>query len=88
MKVIYKYNLNLHEFTIDLPINAQILTVQTQYNEPQLWALIDPEAAVISRKFLCLGTGTKTERLNCDHKYIGTFQLYGGDIVIHLFELL
>jgi len=83
MKEIWKWSLG-PETIIEIPVGAKILTVQEQYGEPKLWALIDPTAAKESRRFLVYGTGHKITEEN--GIYIGTFQLDNGYLVFHAFE--
>ena len=57
-KTIYKYPVVLDDiFVLNLPKNAQILTVQTQYEKPYLWVLLDPNAPKVERAFRLAGTG-------------------------------
>jgi DNA-directed RNA polymerase subunit RPC12/RpoP len=82
---IYKYPLPMEEDPeICLPAGSQILTVQTQNNAPYVWALIETDAPLTTRRFCLRGTG-HTFKGN-EGKYIGTFQLGGGELVFHLFE--
>lgn len=80
---IYKYQLsNGGATTIDMPIGAQILCVQTQDGFLCLWALINPSAPKESRRFEVYGTGW--EMTSPPGKYIGTVQ--EGPYVLHVFE--
>lgn len=46
MFTIYKYPIPIEDkFTLDLPIGARILCIQMQREEPQLWTIVDPNAA-------------------------------------------
>jgi hypothetical protein len=41
------------------------------------------------RMFEIFGTGSPIQYdIGTDRKYIGTYQLYGGDLVYHLFEYI
>jgi len=88
MKTIYKYAIKPEELTqLNLPMGAEILTVQSQKNNVCLWALIDtdmdePEARTIE----IIATGNQI--IDSGRKYISTFQLYDGDLVFHAFERL
>ena len=86
MKTVWKYDLYPAEYTdLLVPSGAQVLTAQTQGGKPQLWALVDPDAALEPRRFVVLGTGhTYSKPLG---QYIGTFQLDGGVLVFHVFEV-
>ena len=85
MKTIWKYPIGIDaEIKIEIPMFAEILTVQVQYGEPNLWVLVDEDNKYEVRKFICYGTGHQIE---CkDLLYIGTFQLLEGKFVWHLFE--
>ncbi len=68
-----------------LPRSAKILTVQMQHDKPCVWFTCDPkDPFLVKRLFHFVGTG-HTIALN-DMNYVGTVQLYGGDLVFHLFE--
>ena len=88
MKRVYKYVVYMGDYmNVELPEGAEILTVQAQYDEPHIWALVNPDAPMVTRKFRLLGTGHPTEDDVSQDNYIGTFQLNGGGLVFHLFEL-
>jgi len=89
MITIYKYDVPAEDyFELELPIGAQILTVQSQFGEPHIWVLGDTEKKSEVRYFRLLGTGHDF-KLNSDKvkQYIGTFQIEGGMLVFHLFEI-
>jgi len=84
MKTIWKYSLTA-ETTIEMPMNAQVLTVQAQDGGPQLWALVDPSALKCVRTFRMYGTGIKI-RSN-PGQYIGSLQIADEfTFVFHVFE--
>ncbi len=82
---IWKYPVSGSCFTIQMPIGARVLSVQNQHGRPQMWALVDPENKTEPREFTFYGTGHPTPRW--PGEFIGTFQLDGGDLVFHLFDL-
>ena len=87
MKTIYKYPIEVtDEQTLTLPVNAQILTVQTQWDSPCLWAMIDPEEKQTEQVAIRVyGTGqpvSDSENLT----YIGTVQMLSGQLVFHIFR--
>ena len=69
---------------------------------PALWAIVDPDAPKEERKFRLVGTGhalpdipvvnpavyawTALPASSAMLSYIGSFQIYGGELVFHLFE--
>jgi hypothetical protein len=82
---IYKYPLPMDdEAGIQIPTGAQVLAVQVQNENPYIWALVETDAPPIIRRFCIRGTG-HTFKGN-EGKYIGTFQLYDGNLVFHVFE--
>jgi hypothetical protein len=87
MQTVYKYGIPLEDyFDLELPKNAQILTVQVQYEEPYIWALVNNELSTEKRKFRLAGTGHPIR--DKELKYIGSFQLENGRFVGHLFEVV
>jgi hypothetical protein len=87
MKTVYKYPVPPDDtFEMMLPQGAQILTVDLQFGEMQLWALIDPDAPLNRRRFRLAGTGHPIKERNL--LYINTFQAHGGALILHLFEIL
>lgn len=83
---IFKYLLYPSDsFELELPKGAKILTVQVQFEKPQIWALVDPNADNEKRQFRMIGTGHEIKEKNLT--YIGTFQMMGGHLVWHLFEV-
>ncbi len=87
MKRIFKYNLGLDDvISIDIPIGAEILTVQSQNNSPCLWALVDEDAETERVTFRTFDTGQPIPPDgDFDMIYIGTYQIYEGDGVFHVF---
>jgi hypothetical protein len=85
MNKIWKYKLATTDIqTIKMPLNPRILTVQGQYGEPCLWALVDPDAKMVPITIVIHGTGHPVpEPLSL--VYVGSYQLYGGDFVGHVF---
>lgn len=59
-----------------------------QYGKPQIWALVDPQSPVVMRAFRLAGTGHPIEeRPGEKMQYINSFQIDGGALVFHLFEV-
>lgn len=86
-KTIWKYPLKLtEEQIVEMPANAHVLCVQTQYGVPNLWALVDPVNLPEARKFLTFETGHVNTALAGLVNYIGTFQIAQGHLVYHVFE--
>lgn len=86
MKAVWKFELDADDYNeIELPAGAKPLTVMGQRGRAQLWCLVDPNETVYeTRVFRLAGTGHPIRE---NVEYIGTFQLYGGSFVGHLFEV-
>ena len=81
---IWKYAVPVEDmFTQAMPRGAKVLAVQVQNDDPQMWALVNEDEPPCERVFRVVGTGYPVEM---GLEYVGTFQLYGGRLVFHLFE--
>ena len=88
-RTIYKYSvIPTDYFRLQLPVDAQILTVQMQGNEAFVWTLLNPDEPVVERTFRLAGTGHPIVESPNALSYVGTFQMGGGRLVWHLFEVL
>lgn len=87
MKTIWKYTLNLATLPqmIEMPFGAQLLDMQMQNGEMQLWALVDPTHIKTNRKFVTYMTGGTLP--DNPGKYLGTVQRFDGALIYHMFEL-
>ena len=85
-KTIYKYVLKPIEMQdIELPIDAEILTVQNQDEEVCMWVKLDPDEPKVHRTFAVFGTGWRIVS-NATFEYVGTVQLWRENLVYHVFE--
>lgn len=86
MKTIHKYPLRPSDSTLlSIPEGAQVLCVQVQHDQPYIWVLVESDRHPESRLFRMVGTGhPMPEEVK---EYIGSFQLLGGNLVFHLFEI-
>lgn len=86
MQQIWKFPLQISDAQrIEMPIGAEILTVQLQGDVPVLWALVDVKALKEYRIIEVLGTGNPIHNgMGTNRKYISTFQR--GGFVGHVFE--
>jgi hypothetical protein len=89
-KQVWKYELNdIGESTIHTPKGSEVLTAQIQNGSLFIWLLVDPSAMKELRFFEVFGTGHDMRYdMGVERKYISTFQLHGGSIVLHVFERL
>lgn len=100
MRRVYKYELRIEEdIVLTLPRGAEILhvDVQARYSlsvegKPTLapedafvWALVDPSADQVDRRFRLAGTGHSMPDDGLTH--VGSFLMAGGALVFHLFEV-
>lgn len=85
MKMIWKFRLKMVDRQgVMMPGGAKILCIQVQHGEPQLWALVDPEAVGEVRTFAIYGTGHVIDGAG---EYLDTYQLHGGGLIFHVFEV-
>lgn len=83
MFTVYNYLLEPRK-VISMPKYAKILTVQVKDNKPYIWVLVDTELECVDYNFTIVSTGHNAE--DCVGKsYIGTYQLYEGNLVFHVF---
>lgn len=87
---IHKFKLNptMHQQKILMPFNAKILTVQTQMGKPYIWAMVNDNSNV-EYEFTIFDTGEEIPNdfdTVFDHTYVGTYQLFGGAEIYHLFK--
>ena len=85
MTTIYKYQLKPNRTELNMPMGAQVLTVQVQHGEVYLWAKVDETLKNECRVFDIYGTG---HAVSNDPRllYVATFLMDGGDLVWHVFE--
>lgn len=91
MITIWKYEVPGSDwFELSIPADAIVLTVQPQRESVCLWVMVDTDKPQHNRLFRLAGTGHDVfagkplSSLLVD--YVGTFQLDGGRLVLHLFE--
>lgn len=86
MQTIYKYPIEVTDNQhINIPRDGKILTVQVQGGQPCLWVLVDPDNDPEDRHIEVFGTGHPIS--DDERDYIGTFQMHGGALIFHVFEL-
>lgn len=88
MKSVWKFPLAVADVQqVAVPSGARLLAVQPQDAGVCLWALVDTSAPKVSRIIAIVGTGHELPD-HGDLKYISTFQLHGGVLVFHAFEVV
>lgn len=93
MRRVYKYVLWSEEKGIEdwvilnLPKGAEVLTAQVQKGQGLvLWALVDPDLPTEERLFRVAGTGHPMPEKHVRH--INSVQMFDGQLVFHVFEVL
>lgn len=88
MNQIWKYPLYVQDVqTVEMPDEADILTIQVQGDAPCIWAMVNPDAPLKPRKIRIYGTGHPVDPNLSAECYIGTFQLKNGSLVLHVFDI-
>ena len=88
MSVIWKYETEIVDYVnFDIPKEGKILSVQIQHGTTCIWVLIDPSQPKEKRYFKIAGTGHPITEPIETLDFIGTFQMVGGSLIFHLFEL-
>jgi hypothetical protein len=89
--VIWKYQLaDEARQVVMMPSGAEILSVQQQHGDLQLWAMVDPDLPKQMRVFEIFGTGTTMPDLSSEgrvRRHVATVQTCQGMLVWHVFEL-
>jgi hypothetical protein len=87
VKTIHKYPIPANgDFSLELPVDAEILTVKPQKSQPCIWVLLDTREPKYKRNFSWIRTGEPIEHRGL--VYIETLLSNDGDRVSHLFELV
>lgn len=83
MKAIWKYPLEITDVqTIMMPVDAAVLTVQVQNDQPCIWAMVYTDSEKVQKTVRMYGTGHPIDTMGV---WVGTFQVQGGRFVFHVF---
>ena len=82
-RVIWKFILTPGEPT-RMPEGARIISVHAQRDDVCLWAEVEPDAAVMRRRFLVVPTGAPVPRGAA--AFLGTVLLKEGALVFHIYS--
>ena len=83
-KTIWKQELRItDEQFVEIPKGSELLTVQIQNGNPQLWFKCDPNAHRIFERIRIYGTGNPISSV--DEQYLATFQIADDQLVFHVF---
>jgi len=86
MITVYKIPVVLKDtFTWDLPSGAQFLSLQMQDGDPQMWFRVDTRHPDRRLVFGVCGTGQVLPDAVASAPFLGTFQMEGGALVLHVF---
>lgn len=84
---IWKFPLRVTDVqhVIDMPVGAKLLDVQMQGDDCCMWALCNEHAPKELRRIAIYGTGNPIP--DDPGEYVATFQMRGGSLVFHVFDL-
>lgn len=88
MTKIFKYQIPvLERFTLDLPRNADIIRTDSVDGKFYVWAVVNPENEIETRKFQFHKTGSEIKTEYDNLKYIGYCTLFiQQELCLYLFE--
>lgn len=92
MRRIFKYELETTDKQIiKVPFicgsnkfKDQVLKIEVQNGTPCMWCLVD-QAEEVARTIYIVGTGNPMPKEFTKDNYVGTYQLFGGSFVGHVF---
>lgn len=83
---IWKFPLSASGTKIEVPKGAKPLSVQVQHGVPVLYAEVDPAQPMHNRHIGIFATGQELPAAR--GTFVDTFQLAGGELVFHVYDLL
>ena len=84
---VFKYPIPFGDyFKLPLPNGAKVLTVDVQYGQPTLWALVNPNHKTKDRLFRFAGNGHDIEESLSRLEFVASFQMQNG-LMFHVFEV-
>lgn len=85
---IFRYTAEItHPAKVEMPKGAQVISVAPTRTGPEgldIWAIVDPENDLETRQFWIVGTGHDMPETY--GRFLGTIQVYGGQLIFHVFE--
>lgn len=85
-RTIWKYSLweggMRDAVTLQMPRGAALLCAREQYDQPCVWAEVDPDAPLEERRLEVYGTGHPVRPFWI---YLGTAMCHGGRLVWHVY---
>lgn len=88
MMVIWKYELQIKDAYIqEVPEGAKPLSMVVQRGKPVIYFLVPCQAAKARDRWYIsvISTGNDITSLTGDETFLGTLQLYDGDLMFHVF---
>lgn len=83
---IWKWDLELvGQQRVNMPIGTKLLAAQLQRGELKIWGLCNEAYPLKSRVISVYGTGNPMP--DDPGEFVGTFQMSGGSLVFHVFDL-
>lgn len=84
-KIIFKYPIDITDAQIiEMPADAEVLTVQLQNEIPCIWAKVDPANVMTTYRVRVIGTGHIIYDDETLGTYIGTFLIDEDTGVFHV----
>jgi hypothetical protein len=85
MITIHKYQFEIADkVVIEMPIGADILSVQIQNGKPTIWAKVETTYKEEKKVFRIYGTGHELDLFAMEGRYLATIQQ--GQFVWHIFD--
>lgn len=85
MQTVWKFHLQIGGvWEVEMPANAEILSLALQGDDLFFWAKVEPGNAFVRRRFIVVGTGNAMPSRTL--KFLGTVHLDNG-LVFHAFEI-
>jgi hypothetical protein len=90
MKTIWKFPIPASDsFVTMMPKGSTIIHVETQHNEPCMWAEVDSGAELVEREFEIFATGQDMpDRVGVVRLHCGSFLMNKITLVFHLYEVI
>lgn len=82
---VWKFRLPNMDNLVEMPCGARVLSIAEQFGRPALWALVDPDAPLEAKRFVCCMTGEPVDHHAA--RFVGTALMDGGAFVLHVFEV-
>ncbi len=81
---IWKFEIPVHDFLVQMPKGAEILSAGVQGEQIMVWVRVNPDAKHVVRRLPIYGTGHEIEFRDSDLPLIDT--VFMGPLVFHVFD--